>query len=355
MRIASSTLSMTGQHTHIENFTKDEQLQFWVAPSSTQPSANNPQDILDLSSAAEAMLTDSNISTAKTVKETTIDFELSEEDRRKIDLIQKFIEVLTGKKIKFVIPEKVRVDDENKPLLRITSFSPHSINANINQGWGLHYELHEVYREAETMSFSATGSIRTADGKVIDLNLTLNLQREMISERHIQFLAGTAKIDPLVINFDAASAGLTNDKFAFDLDADGKQDAISFVKPGSGFLALDKNSDGVINDGRELFGPQSGDGFADLALYDLDNNGWIDENDPIYDQLRIWTKDTTGNDTLLTLGQTGIGAIYLGHISTEFALKSQTNNSLQGQIRQTGLFLRENGMAGTIQHVDLAV
>lgn len=56
---------------------------------------------------------------------------------------------------------------------------------------------------------------------------------------------------------------------------------------GSGFLALDRNQNGVVDDGSELFGTQSGDGFAHLALYDQDSNGWIDANDPVFDKLRI--------------------------------------------------------------------
>lgn len=42
-------------------------------------------------------------------------------------------------------------------------------------------------------------------------------------------------------------------------------------------LSLDQNGNGEIDNGTELFGTKSGDGFADLARYDLDYNGWIDE------------------------------------------------------------------------------
>ena len=129
---------------------------------------------------------------------------------------------------------------------------------------------------------------------------------------------------------------------------------MSFVAPGSGFLALDLNGDGKVNNGSELFGPKSGDGFADLAKYDSDGNNWIDENDPIYDKLRIWTKDSDGNDKLLALGEKGVGAVYLGNVDTNFSMKDSGNN-LQGQISKTGIFLRENGTAGTINHIDLAV
>jgi hypothetical protein len=48
-----------------------------------------------------------------------------------------------------------------------------------------------------------------------------------------------------------------------------------------------KIKDGRVNDGRELFGPRTGDGFAELAAYDDDGNNWIDENDGIHDNLSI--------------------------------------------------------------------
>ena len=194
----------------------------------------------------------------------------------------------------------------------------------------------------------------TADGREISIDLSFSLSRQFVAEQQISLKAGDALIDPLVINFAAPAAKLTATKYSFDLDSDGASDQVSFAGAGSGFLALDINKDGVINNGSELFGPQSGDGFGELAAYDSDGNNWIDENDAIYDKLRIWTKDEQGRDQLFALGQKGIGAIYVGNVATEFALKDSANN-LQGQMRSTGIFLRENGTAGTIQHIDLAV
>ena len=91
-------------------------------------------------------------------------------------------------------------------------------------------------------------------------------------------------------------ANLTDQKFFFDIDADGKKDEISELAAGSGYLALDHNNDGKINDGSELFGPESGDGFADLAEYDDDGNGWIDENDAVWKKLKIWCRNKKGEN-----------------------------------------------------------
>ncbi len=122
---------------------------------------------------------------------------------------------------------------------------------------------------------------------------------------------------------------------------------------GSGYLALDHNGDGIINDGSELFGTSSGNGFADLAKYDEDGNGWIDENDAIWSKLKIWCRDENGKDVLYRLSDKGVGAICLQNVSTDFTVKGQEGRT-KGAVRNTGIFLYENGAAGTVQHVDLA-
>ncbi|WP_051226713.1 hypothetical protein [Butyrivibrio sp. MC2013] len=160
--------------------------------------------------------------------------------------------------------------------------------------------------------------------------------------------------DPLIINTTAQTSGLSDKKFKFDLDADGKQDEISMTKAGSGFLALDKNDDGKINDGTELFGVKSGDGFRDLAEYDTDGNGWIDENDEVFEKLKVWSKTDDGKDEMKSLKESGVGAIFLGAENTEFTLEGE-DGVLDGKVRKTGIFLKEDGTAGTIQHVDLAI
>ena len=117
---------------------------------------------------------------------------------------------------------------------------------------------------------------------------------------------------------------------------------------------MDKNGDGIINDGSELFGTASGNGFADLSQYDADGSGWIDEADEIFDKLRIWQMNPDGTSSLTALGKAGIGAICLGTADTEFSL-NQEDNTNKAVIRKSGIFLYENGMAGTVQQVDMAI
>lgn len=221
------------------------------------------------------------------------------------------------------------------------------------------YSEYGYQREEEETSFTTTGTVKTADGREIEFNLSMTMSRSFEES-----YAGSATFgpsleqarlcDPLVINLDGGCADVSDQTFYFDLDADGVLDEISNLSAGSGFLALDKNGDGIINDGSELFGTKSGDGFADLAAYDEDGNGWIDENDPIFDKLRIWTKDSEGKDVLCALSKAGIGAIYLGNAQTDFSLNSAKDNSVNALVRKTGIFLYENGSCGTVQHLDMA-
>ena len=207
--------------------------------------------------------------------------------------------------------------------------------------------------EQETTAFSTVGTVRTADGREIHFNVDVGMSREFTQTFSQDLNLSFTMCDPLVINLDTDVAGLSDQKFYFDIDADGKAEEIAQLGSGSGYLALDENGDGVINDGSELFGTKSGNGFADLAKYDEDGNGWIDENDAIWSKLKIWTKDSQGNDVLYRLAEKGVGAICLQHAATDFTLKGaggQTN----GAIRNTGVFLYENGNVGTVQHVDVA-
>ena len=216
--------------------------------------------------------------------------------------------------------------------------------------------------EQEDTSFSTVGTVRTKDGREINFNVNVNMSRRCEEYYREELnVAQFALYDPLVINLDTDVTELSDQTFYFDLDADGEEEEISMLK-GSGYLALDKNGDGVINDGSELFGTKNGDGFADLARYDEDGNGWIDENDSIWSKLKIWCKDENGNDVLYKLSDKGVGAICLKNVSTDFTMQGDRKaqdgtmnaNATNAVIRKTGIFLYENGNIGTVQHVDMA-
>lgn len=282
--------------------------------------------------------------------------EMTEEEIAVTDLnmriLQEMIERITGKKLK--IFSTSNFDTEPKQLSEGQSEEiPKSITApeKNEEQIGMIYDFYESHHEYETTEFTSNGVIQTEDGREIAISITLNMSREFYSENSLQVRTGAALKDPLVLNFNGNSVGLTERNFEFDIDADGKSDQIAFTTPDSGFLALDRNGDNQINDGSELFGALTGDGFGELAGFDEDHNGWIDENDAIYDKLRIWMTNG-GKQSLVGLGEKGVGAIYLGNVETPFLIKDE-NNVTEAQVRASGVFINEDGSVGTVQQVDL--
>lgn len=224
-----------------------------------------------------------------------------------------------------------------------------------NGVWIRQRVVSSFHEESENTAFSSMGMVKTSDGREINFNIDIEMSRSYMEANTLFSQENVIYMDPLVINMDVGTASVSDQKFYFDLDADGKEEEISYLGKGSGFLALDQNGDGMINDGSELFGTKSGDGFADLAVHDKDKNGWIDENDEIFHHLKVWTKSEDGTDRLVDLKEAGVGAIYLGKASTQFSLNNIRNNENNAVIRSTGVFLKESGEAGTIQHIDFSV
>lgn len=353
MRIDSYAVAMSASTKTTEIHHKEESLKVWAG---SIPEADGLlEDVINISDDARNLLATSNLAAGTAVEEKgEIKLKISEKDKQKLLLIQKMLEKLTGKKLRFCIPEEITIRGQKENTLNCSWLGNTMDNSQPVRGWGLEYSYSESHYEKQTLFFRSEGIIRTADSREINFSIELNMSREFASRININIRGGDAAKDPLVINFSGTAPALNGEKISFDIDCDGRDDTIPFLAPGSGFLVLDLNEDGIINNGSEMFGPQSGNGFEELSQYDEDRNNWIDENDPIYNRLRIWTKDETGKNVLLALGIKGIGAIYLGNTGTYFEMKN-AQNELLGKIQKTGIFIREDGTAGTVQYIDLSL
>lgn len=283
--------------------------------------------------------------------------EETENDPRLL-LIRLMVKMLTGEDIKVFSASDLQTTAGSETVRPGASGAGRPAQAAASAA--IEYERHEIRSETEQTAFQASGIIRTSDGKEINFQLNLLMQRSYREESHVSLRIGNAmreepaRKDPLVINFNGAAAELQSQRFSFDLEGDGKQEQIALLGANSGYLALDLDQNGQIDSGRELFGVKSGNGFADLARYDDDGNGWIDENDAIYGQLRVWTPAADGTGQLATLKEKQVGALYLGSQATPFELRDQANQSLGG-VRSSGIWLGENGQVGSLQQIDLTV
>ena len=209
-----------------------------------------------------------------------------------------------------------------------------------------------IHVEHESICFQAEGTVNTECGQTISFNMGLQMQREEVFMQSNGFGRIINGIDPIVLNFDENISMFDRNYFSFDLDGDGSCDQIPGLGSGCGFLALDRNGDGSISDGLELFGPTTGSGFSELATLDNDGNMWIDENDPIFNSLLVWKGAGGEGEQLMSLQEAGVGAISVAHLGTQFTLKDKDGQA-QGIVQANGLFLMENGEPKSLQEIDL--
>lgn len=272
----------------------------------------------------------------------------------RLQMLIQLIEKLTGRKVRIFDAGELESADTEQAAA--TADSSVSAGTPAQSGFGLDYSKVSSYSESEQTAFQASGVIKTADGKEIAFSLDLQMQRQfsVSSSETLRLGDAVRKTDPLLISFSGGAGQLSDLRFAFDLNSDGSAEQINAPVSGSGFLALDKNGDGKIGNGGELFGPASGNGFAELAQYDSNGDGWIDENDPVFKQLKLWTKNAQGGDALSSLAAGGVGAISLQAASTPFDIKNAANQ-LQGSVRSSSVALKDDGTAGSVQQIDLTV
>ena len=359
MKIASASLNLQSQHTATATREHSESLRSW-SENRGERSRGFPGDASRVNISDAAKLAQSKQSDPGQAIDDARD---AIEHDPKIRLIRRMIEAITGRPVKVYGDEARNGDSQQSthagpPSAAGTASPPANVAASA--GVGVEFRYHEARAESETTQFQAQGTVTTADGRQINFNLALSMNRQYAEEINLSWRFGAAaeaptnRQDPLVINFDGQAAELTDQHFRFDLNGDGSQEELAMLGAGSGYLAIDKNANGRIDSGSELFGPATGQGFAELAKYDQDGNGWIDENDAVYSQLKVWTPDAQGAGKLATLKQANVGALSLGQVATPFELRGKQNSDL-GAEKATGIYLSEDGKAGTVQEIDLTV
>lgn len=350
MRIEDSNLQMNSSRRHAEAHSRKDELKVWTGPRpGSRPEeieTARPRPVADVSS----------ISEEARARFESIKKRFSEVRSRELevpsgvghdDFLKKLIlEAFIGKKIE--VCEIVKAKDEPAD-----SCVEDNGASQPSPEWGMEYKSTVFSASIEETVFSASGTVRTSDGQEVGFTLELAMRRASVSETTASLRAGNA-VDPLVINFGGTAAELTSTRFAFDLDSDGEDESIPFAGPGSGFLVFDRNRDGKANDGTELFGPSTGNGFAELAKLDGDKNSWIDEADAAWSSLYVWTKAADGSDSIKSMKAAGIGAICTTSSQTPFEVRSR-EDSLEGIVRSTGIFLKEDLAPGTVQQIDLVV
>ena len=284
---------------------------------------------------------------------------MSDEDLKKIRLLEMLLERLTGKKFRF---NYLALRDVRKALKHAESApapqaaAPAQANASSPApvGWGIHFHHESSQYMKETVDFQSKGSVVTEDGQQIDFQLNYHFSQEYWSSHSIDFKAGDALIDPIVIRLEEAPLRFSDDPIVFDLDIDGNNDQFRVPIDTAGMLFYDRNGNHVADDGSELFGPTSGKGFEELKALDSDQNGWIDEGDHAFKDMRIWIRSGDGSNKYLGLIEAGVGALFVGSAQTEAGLYTQDLTQL-GKMKQSGMYLKESGQVGLLHELDFKI
>ncbi|EAT11398.1 hypothetical protein HF888_15805 [Bermanella marisrubri] len=222
-------------------------------------------------------------------------------------------------------------------------------NIGIEQ-WELN-KSKQVYEENQRLIFESVGEVTTADGRKIDFFLQLDFESNYEETRIQESLLNKQQwIDPLAISLNGQIPTVSDTSFEFDLNGDGQNEQIKQLGAGIGYIAFDRNGDDIINDGTELFGARTGLGFAELAQFDSDGNGWIDENDEAYNQLKVWQPQT---NELISFAEAEVGAIYLQAEQTNYQF-TNIDGSADARMTQTSAALKENGQAVAVFQLEWA-
>ena len=140
-----------------------------------------------------------------------------------------------------------------------------------------------------------------------DLGSSINQIEQSVADLISAAMRFVNRRDPLTLDLnnnglETLPINATNPVY-FDLTGEGVQSSVGWVAPSDGFLALDRNGDGLINDGTELFGdatpayeagtttPTTGktaDGFEALAQEDTNADGVVNAQDANFANLRVW-------------------------------------------------------------------
>ena len=203
--------------------------------------------------------------------------------------------------------------------------------------------------ETESCTFTASGNVCLADGSQRQFDVGYKMER---SEQSTRVNIGAAFHDPLALDFAEPGSALNKNSVDFDLDSDGQTESMRMPGSNSAVLFVDRNHNGKADDGSELFGPQSGNGFAELAKLDSDGNGWIDEGDAAYADLKLWRMDDDGKTSVESLAAAGVGALSTQSAETPFTIKE--DGASVGQVRASSVWLGEKSGAGFIRQIDIA-
>ena len=216
----------------------------------------------------------------------------------------------------------------------------------------IHFSLDLEVTSSQEMSF-AIAELRDQGIEV----QAIHIESTQTFKLHIEFTAfqqEVQKSDPLVVDLSGDGVRLTGleNGALFDINADGKTEQTAFVQGDDAFLVLDRNGNGRIDNGSEMFGDQNGavNGFEELRKYDGNRDGVIDRRDAIYGSLRLLHDNNgdgrVGLSEMSTLAEKGIDSLDLGYKAGQ-----RVDDTHRNTLAERSHYLRGNGSRGALVDV----
>jgi Ca2+-binding RTX toxin-like protein len=186
----------------------------------------------------------------------------------------------------------------------------------------------------DAISSEIANSLAPVPNLSLDLEVPPPTLPSAISTAETSWAAAPTTYSPLVIDLSSGHTGITLTTFDpsttttfFDLNSTGFSQQTAWVSGDTGLLVRDLNSNGVIDNGSELFGSSTVDGFAQLATLDSNHDLKIDSHDTDWSTLQVWI-DSNGD------GITQSGELHslssLGIVSIDLAGVTASSSTIDG-------------------------
>ena len=251
---------------------------------------------------------------------------------------------------------------DSLPFDKITNVYS-SDQPSLLQGWGIRVgntvELPGRFHSLQSLidALSAPGVNYKADDALHWW--TIDFIRSLMNTMRNRFNNSSHVASPIILDLDKDGVETTavGNWTYFDHDGNGFAENTGWVSPDDGLLVMDRDGNGTIDTGKELFGSETllnngqkaANGFQALEELDANNDGKVDASDTQFSQLRVW-KDIDGDgysatDELFTLSEVGIRAIDISYTN------STTIDANANEHRQHGSFAWSDGTCSAADDV----
>ena len=212
--------------------------------------------------------------------------------------------------------------------------------------------LQKLFPNTNNININTSNTLSAQQNSSFQFQFQMEFRFEMSIEIQMGVQRLDQQQDPIVFDLDGDGIELTdvNNGVRFDITGKGQTVQTAWVRGGDALLAWDRNGNGTIDSGLELFGDQRGasNGFEELRKLDTNSDGFIGPEDNKFTELVLWRDNGDGissKEEMFTLPQLGIERIALNYKNIN--ISADGNNT----ITQKSFFIRSDNTVGRIADV----